>query len=210
MASRQWPGWVKRTLDVLVATGLLLSLLPVLLVVALLVWASSPGPVLFRQARVGKDGRCFTLYKFRTMVHGSDPSIHRAYYRSLIVGEACPNGDTFKLRDDPRTTPVGRVLRRLSLDEVPQLLNVLQGTMSLVGPRPALPYEVELYGPRERRRLTVSPGLTGLWQTSGRARLTFQQMIDLDLSYIDGWSIWLDVRILARTPWAVLVGDGAC
>src|SRR6185295_6235045 len=128
----------------------------------------------------------------------------------LIEGKAESTGNTFKMRNDPRITPVGRILRRLSLDELPQLINILRGEMSLVGPRPPLPYEVEQYGPRELGRLTVTPGLTGLWQVSGRAVLNFHQMIDLDLAYIERWSIWLDLKILAQTPLVVLTGRGAC
>jgi lipopolysaccharide/colanic/teichoic acid biosynthesis glycosyltransferase len=128
----------------------------------------------------------------------------------LIQGTAQATGNTFKLQNDSRITPVGRVLRRLSLDELPQLINVLRGEMSLVGPRPPLPYEVAQYGPRELGRLSVPPGLTGLWQVSGRAILNFHQMIDLDLAYIERWSLWLDLKILARTPLVVLTGRGAC
>jgi lipopolysaccharide/colanic/teichoic acid biosynthesis glycosyltransferase len=188
----------------------LLVLSPLLLLVGALVWRSSPGPVFLRQTRIGKDGRPFRMYKFRTMLADCDPAPHRAFYRSLVKGEARPIGGSFKLTDDPRVTPVGRVLRRLSLDELPQLLNVLKGEMSLVGPRPPLPYEVELYDARALRRLSVRPGMTGLWQVNGRSALDFQQMVDLDLSYITRWSIWLDVAIVLRTPAVVLATRGAC
>ena len=201
---------LKRVLDMLTAAITLLVLLPLLATVALLVWLSSPGPILFRQKRVGINGATFTLFKFRTMYHGASSAIHQAYYKALIEGTADKTGNTFKLKNDPRITPVGRMLRRLSLDEVPQLINVLRGEMSLVGPRPPLPYEVEQYGPRELGRLMVQPGLTGLWQVSGRAILNFHQMIDLDLAYIERWSLWLDLQILARTPLVVLTGRGAC
>ena len=202
----------KRGLDVVVSLTLLLSLVPVLAVIALVIWLdpASPGSVVFHQMRLGKDGRPFRLYKFRTMVRDADAAIHRAYYRQLINGEAERIAGTFKLARDPRITRVGHVLRRFSLDELPQLWNVLKGDMSLVGPRPPIPYEAELYGPRERRRLEVAPGLTGLWQISGRNCLDFQQMIELDLRYIEEWSIWLDLAILVRTPWVVLRGEGAC
>ena len=152
----------------------------------------------------------FCLYKFRTMFANNDQAIHQAYYRALINGEAKPLDGTFKLTYDPRITPIGRFLRRFSLDELPQLLNVLKGDMSLVGPRPPIPYEVELYRPRERSRLSVIPGITGLWQVSGRNSLNFQQMIDLDLAYIERWSLWLDIQILARTVFVVATGRGAC
>jgi lipopolysaccharide/colanic/teichoic acid biosynthesis glycosyltransferase len=200
----------KRALDLLAATVLLLLILPTLLLIGLLVYLSSPGPILFRQRRIGLNGTSFTLLKFRTMYHGTSSAVHETYYRALIQGTAEATGNTFKLRNDPRITPVGRVLRRLSLDELPQLLNVLRGEMSLVGPRPPLPYEVAEYGPRELGRLAVPPGLTGLWQVSGRAILNFHQMIELDLAYVERWSLWLDLEILLRTPLVVLTGRGAC
>jgi lipopolysaccharide/colanic/teichoic acid biosynthesis glycosyltransferase len=202
----------KRCLDLVSAALALLVLSPLLLLVGALVWRSSPGPVFLRQTRIGKDGRPFRMYKFRSMVADADvdPAQHKAYYRSLVSGQARPNGGSFKLTDDPRVTRIGRVLRRLSLDELPQLLNVLKGEMSLVGPRPPLPYEVELYDARALRRLSVPPGMTGLWQVMGRSALDFQQMIDLDLSYISRWSIWLDVAIVVRTPAVVLATRGAC
>ncbi len=200
----------KRSLDVSISTIVLLVLLPVLLVVSLLVRLSSPGPVLFRQQRVGREGKRFSFYKFRTMYYGSDDSAHRAYYQQLVEGAARPVGRSFKLEDDPRVTPIGRFLRRYSIDEFPQLFNVLRGDMSLVGPRPPIPFEVELYGTRELQRLTVRPGITGLWQVSGRSNLDFQTMIELDLAYIAGWSLLNDIRILLRTPWAVISARGAC
>jgi lipopolysaccharide/colanic/teichoic acid biosynthesis glycosyltransferase len=200
----------KRAMDITGASCLLLVLLPILAIIAVLVRCSSTGPILFRQQRVGKGGRVFCLYKFRTMIDDSDPSSHEAYYRMLVAGCGERIGGVFKLANDPRITPIGRMLRRFSLDELPQLLNVLRGEMSLVGPRPPVPYEVELYGARERQRLSVTPGMTGLWQVSGRNMLSFQQMIDLDLVYIDRWSIWLDLLILLRTPVVVVTGRGAC
>jgi lipopolysaccharide/colanic/teichoic acid biosynthesis glycosyltransferase len=210
----RWPHsiaqvWAKRALDVICAVVLLMSLAPLLLVIAVVVHFSSPGPILFRQQRMGAGGRCFVMYKFRTMVAGNDSTLHQAYYSDLIRGAALPINDVFKLVDDPRITRAGRFLRRFSLDELPQLLNILHGTMSLVGPRPPIPYEVELYGPRDRLRFTVRPGLTGLWQVSGRNRLTFQEMIDLDLTYIERWSMRLDVWIILRTPLVMLAGHDA-
>jgi len=201
---------LKRALDVLAAMVILLLILPTFLLIGLLVYLSSPGPILFRQQRIGLNGTSFTLLKFRTMYHGASSAVHETYYRALMQGTAEATGNTFKLKNDSRITPVGRVLRRLSLDELPQLLNVLRGEMSLVGPRPPLPYEVADYGPRELRRLSVPPGLTGLWQVSGRAILNFHQMIALDLAYVEHWSLWLDLEILARTPLVVLTGRGAC
>ncbi len=202
--------WLKRSLDVVITLVLLVLMLPTLLIIAGLVRLSSPGPVLFRQRRIGRDGEAFTLLKFRTMYENSNSAVHESYVRSLIAGTAEAVGDTFKLQRDVRVTRVGRVLRRLSLDELPQLLNVLAGNMSLVGPRPPLPYEVAVYSRRARRRLEVTPGLTGLWQVSGRSNLDFQQMIDLDLAYIERWSMWMDLQILARTPLIVFTGRGAC
>jgi lipopolysaccharide/colanic/teichoic acid biosynthesis glycosyltransferase len=196
----------KRSLDVVVAAVALTILLPAFALIALLVRVSSPGPIILRQLRIGQGGRPFAMLKFRTMFDGSDPAIHQEYYRRLVGGRASSVDGTFKMVEDPRITPAGRILRRLSLDELPQLLNVLKGDMSLVGPRPPLPYEVELYDERARLRLSVPPGASGLWQVSGRNRLNFEQMIDLDLAYIDQWSLWLDVWILLRTPLAVLSG----
>ena len=201
---------IKRAIDLLAAALILLLILPTLLLIGLLVYVSSPGPILFRQRRVGLHGTSFTLLKFRTMYHGAASGVHETYYRALMQGTATATGNTFKLRNDSRVTPVGRVLRRLSLDELPQLINVLRGEMSLVGPRPPLPYEVAEYGARELERLSVPPGLTGLWQVCGRATLNFHQMIDLDLAYIERWSLWMDLTILARTPLVVLTGRGAC
>jgi len=200
---------VKRLIDVTLALALLLVLLPVLLVVALLVSVSSEGPILYKQQRLGRGGQLFWFYKFRTMIHGNDPTDHREYARALIRGEAQPVRGAFKLADDKRVTRVGAFLRRYSLDEVPQLINVLRGQRGRVGPRPPLPYEAELYGPPEWQRLSVTPGLTGLWQVSGRSRLTFDEMVELDLMYIEQWSLWLDLQIMLRTPLAVLTGDGA-
>jgi lipopolysaccharide/colanic/teichoic acid biosynthesis glycosyltransferase len=199
----------KRVLDVAVACILLLALLPLLLVIAFLVWSSSPGPILFSQERVGRNAQRFRMYKFRTMVANGHPDVHRAYYELLVRGVAEPIGGKFKLGNDPRVTALGRILRHYSLDELPQLWNVLRGEMSLVGPRPPIPYEVELYGPREMGRLAVTPGLTGLWQVSGRSLLDFERMIALDLAYIERWSLWLDILILIRTPLVVLSARGA-
>jgi len=188
---------------------LLIMLVPVLLAIAAIIRLDSPGPIVFRQHRVGRAGRMFNFYKFRTMFDGNDPSEHRGYYAQLVRGEAPRVNGSYKLALDRRVTRAGRLLRRYSLDEFPQLLNVLKGEMSLVGPRPPLPYEVDWYGPRELRRLQVTPGLTGLWQVSGRGTLNFQEMIELDLAYINRWSLLLDLRILLRTPWAVVTAKGA-
>ncbi len=202
----------KRSLDIAVSAVLLLLLLPALLLIAAAVRLTSPGPSLFRQVRVGRDGQPFVMLKFRSMRVNSDDAAHRAYVRALLVEDAPPDGGlpgVYKLARDPRVTPVGVLLRRTSLDELPQLFNVLRGQMSLVGPRPALAWEVELYEPEHRRRLDVLPGLTGLWQVSGRSTLTMREALDLDVQYAArcGWS--LDLRILCRTPAALRGRSGA-
>jgi exopolysaccharide biosynthesis polyprenyl glycosylphosphotransferase len=203
----------KRISDIAIAALTLLLLSPFWLLIALLIKFDSKGPVLYTQERVGMDGRIFMVYKFRTMQVNTDSEIHREYQRKFIAGHAEANvGDenkpAYKLRNDPRITRVGRILRRLSLDEVPQLFNVLRGDMSIVGPRPPIPYEVEAYELRHRRRLDMKPGLTGLWQVSGRNRLPFEEMVKLDLFYIENWSLLLDLKIIFRTMLVMLRGDG--
>jgi lipopolysaccharide/colanic/teichoic acid biosynthesis glycosyltransferase len=188
---------------------MLTLLLPVLLVVCLVVRLTSPGPILFRQVRVGRFGRPFVMYKFRTMYVGNSDAIHREYVAKLLADDQPPAGGEhglFKLEADPRITRVGRTLRRTSLDELPQLLNVVRGDMSLVGPRPALPWEAELMGDTQHRRFLVPPGLTGLWQVSGRNFLTMRQGLALDLEYVERQSFMLDLIILLKTVPAVLSG----
>lgn len=203
---RQGYRIVKRGLDVVAAALLLVLLLPTMLMIALAVRLTSRGPVLFRQERCGHGGRPFEMLKFRSMRVDCDDEVHRRYVTALLTQDAAPDGGAagvYKLTRDPRVTPLGRLLRRTSLDELPQLLNVLRGDMSLVGPRPALPWEVELYDSHHRRRLEVPPGLTGLWQVSGRSLLTMRQALELDVAYVDRCSTLLDLRILLRTPAAV-------
>ena len=207
----------KRIMDIAGSLLLLVLCSPILLVVALAVKLSSKGPILFRQQRVGQYGKPFTFLKFRSMYVNNDPTVHRNYVMKLIAGQAerhPANGHRhgiFKLTNDDRVTRVGAFLRRTSLDELPQLLNVLNGEMSLVGPRPAIPYEVAAYQTWHRRRvLDVKPGITGLWQVNGRGRVEFDEMVRLDLRYAREWSPWLDLKILLRTPRAVIVGAGAC
>jgi lipopolysaccharide/colanic/teichoic acid biosynthesis glycosyltransferase len=195
----------KRVLDVLLASILLLASLPLLLAVALAVRVDSPGPILFRQKRCGRHRRPFVVLKFRTMADGASSAVHRRYIAELAHG----GGDSSalkKLTDDARVTRVGSFLRRSSLDELPQLLNVLRGDMSLVGPRPAIDYELEHYEPEHYERFEVRPGLTGLWQVSGRSRLGFTEMLELDAEYARTTSPLLDARILARTPLEILRG----
>ncbi|MFD9908167.1 sugar transferase [Streptomyces sp. NPDC059063] len=194
---------VKEVVDRLGAAILLLLFAPLMVAVGLLVLADSRGGVVYRQRRVGKDGREFTIFKFRTMVAGADGARAQLAHRNEGAGLL------FKLRRDPRVTRVGAVLRRYSIDELPQLFNVLTGSMSLVGPRPPLPEESAAYGPDIRRRLLVKPGLTGLWQISGRSDLPWEEAVRLDLRYVEDWSLALDTVILWKTLRAVLYGQGA-
>ena len=215
---------LKRVMDVLVAATALVVMSPLLALIALAIKLDSPGPVIFRQQRVRgeqdpltphPERNQFTFFKFRSMVTNADASLHRQYVTAYINGHShgINNGDAakplFKMKRDPRVTRVGRLLRRTSLDELPQLVNVLLGDMSLVGPRPALPYEVEQYGDRDRERLIPQAGLTGLWQVSGRTCLTFDEMIALDVQYSRRRSLWLDLQILLKTLPAILSADGA-
>ncbi|WP_407442357.1 sugar transferase [Rhodococcus sp. (in: high G+C Gram-positive bacteria)] len=199
------PAWVvKNILDRVAALAIVVVLAPVLLAVALAVRIDCPGPVLYRQTRVGRDGARFTMYKFRSMVPGADQRLHDVL--ELDAGA----GVLFKAHDDPRITRVGRVIRRYSLDELPQLLNVVRGDMSLVGPRPPLESEVARYGEDgAHRRLFVKPGLTGLWQVSGRSDLSWEESVRADLRYVENWSFTMDLSILRRTVGAVLRRDGA-
>lgn len=194
---------LKRAMDLALGSLLLLMATPLMALIALAIRLDSPGPVIFRQVRVGKDGRLFTMYKFRTMRVGAEQE--QEQLRAL--NEA--SGPLFKIRNDPRVTRVGRILRRLSLDELPQLINVLKGEMSLVGPRPPLPSEVEAYKPWQRQRLSAVPGMTGLWQISGRSDLTFDEMCLLDIYYIENWSPMLDLEIILWTIPRILTGEGA-
>lgn len=193
----------KRTVDIVVSLVGLVLLFPLFAIIALAIRLDSPGPVFFRQVRVGKGEHLFTCFKFRSMRQGADAE----YEKLMEQNEA--QGVFFKIRDDPRVTRVGRFLRRTSLDELPQLFNVLMGHMSLVGPRPAPPYEVQRYQTWHKRRLEVAPGMTGLWQVSGRSELTFDEMVLLDLYYIENWSPLLDLQILLKTIPKVIIGEGA-
>jgi exopolysaccharide biosynthesis polyprenyl glycosylphosphotransferase len=198
---------IKRAFDIAAASAVLLCAGPLMLLASAALWLTQGRPLLFRQVRVGRYGRPFELLKFRTMTVAAADLIHRQYVEQWIAAGA-PAGARFKLSDDPRVTVLGRWLRRFSLDELPQLINVLRGEMSLIGPRPALPYELELYQSWHRRRLDAPPGITGLWQVSGRNHLSFEQMVRLDIEYIDNWSLAKDLRILLRTVPAMLSGGG--
>ena len=206
---------IKRAIDLIGSALLLVLLSPLLALIALVVKCSSPGPALFRQTRVGQGGKHFTFLKYRSMAATSDHSLHEDYVKQFIRGTAARNTNdegerVFKLTQDPRVTRVGRFLRRTSLDELPQLWNVLRGEMSLVGPRPPIPYEVECYEFwHQRRVLELKPGITGLWQVRGRSRTDFDGMVRLDLEYARTWSPWLDLKILLQTPLAVFGASGA-
>lgn len=207
---------LKRAMDI---TGSLCALFisaPLLMLIASAVKLTTKGPVIFRQQRVGQYGRSFTFLKFRSMYTACDPAVHMEYMRSLIRDETSADAGknegphVFKLTNDPRVTPIGRLLRRSSLDELPQFFNVFKGDMSLVGPRPAIPYEVKNYDIWHRQRIfEVKPGITGLWQVAGRSRTKFADMVRLDLQYAKSWSLWLDIKILLRTPRAVISREGA-
>jgi lipopolysaccharide/colanic/teichoic acid biosynthesis glycosyltransferase len=201
-----------RALDVVVSAILLVALVPLFAAIAVAIRLDSPGSVLFRQRRLGRDRVAFKIYKFRTMRADAGHDRHREYVVGLISGEgpAIVNGSTmYKMTGDDRITRVGRFLRRSSLDELPQIWNVLRGEMSLVGPRPPIPYEVDHYPPHWFARFAVKPGLTGLWQVNGRSELSLEQMIQLDIEYASSLSLWLNVKILARTIPVVVQGRGA-
>jgi lipopolysaccharide/colanic/teichoic acid biosynthesis glycosyltransferase len=205
----RFSGGVRRALDLMVAGAVLLALSPLLAILAIVIRIDSKGPVLFRQRRVGRNRREFTIFKFRTMRHDADPARHRKYVQSLIDGNDQPErGRLYKLSVDDRVTPVGRFLRSWSLDELPQLINVMRGEMALVGPRPVIPYEVEMYPEDYLRRFAVKPGLTGLWQVSGRNERTYDEMVSFDIEYAEGASLLLDLQILAKTVPVVLRRQG--
>lgn len=202
----------KRLLDVAIAAAALILLSPLLAIVAVLVRITTPGPALFRQTRVGKDGEPFVLFKFRTMYAGCLDDVHRQYVRKLLQDDEPPHGGrngVYKLDHDDRITPVGRLIRRTSVDELPQLLNVIRGEMSLVGPRPALPWEAEMLDAFQLARFCVPPGLTGLWQVSGRNTLTMKEGLELDVEYVRRQGFVFDLWILLKTIPVVLSTRGA-
>ena len=213
---KRLPLLAKRSMDLVGAALALIVLSPALLVLAILIKLSSKGPVFFRQTRVGQYGEPFVFLKFRSMIVSTDASIHQQYMKRFIAGKTQSSsfGGTqkaiYKIKNDPRVTWIGRLMRRTSLDEIPQFWNVLCGEMSLVGPRPPIPYELEAYDLWHRRRLLeAKPGITGLWQVHARSKTTFDDMVRLDLQYSRTWSLLLDLKILLQTPLAVLSGDGA-
>ncbi len=194
---------VKRALDIILAIMFLIILSPVLLAAAILIKITSEGPVLFIQERVGLNTTRFKFIKLRSMRTGVDQNIHKEYAEALIRGLRSHvnigNETVFKMPYDMRITPVGKIIRKLSIDEIPQFLNVIKGEMSIVGPRPPVPYELKFYNDREKRRLLVKPGMTGLWQVTGRSTTTFERMVAMDLYYISKWSIWMDIEIIFKT-----------
>jgi exopolysaccharide biosynthesis polyprenyl glycosylphosphotransferase len=213
---KKLPLIVKRVMDIVGSGLLLLIISPILAVIALAIKLGSKGPVIFKQERLGQLGKRFHCLKFRTMYANNDPKIHQEYISKYIAGQKESANQVegqqpvYKITNDPRITPVGRFLRKSSLDELPQFWNVMCGQMSLVGPRPPVPYEFEIYDPWHRRKvLEVKPGVTGLWQVSGRSRTRFDEMVRLDLRYCQSWSLWLDIKILLATPGAIFSGDGA-
>jgi lipopolysaccharide/colanic/teichoic acid biosynthesis glycosyltransferase len=215
-SKRRLPQIVKRVIDVAGSAALLLLISPLLAVIALAIKLTSKGPVVFQQVRLGQFGVRFKFLKFRTMYTNNDPKIHQEYTQRFIAGQSGSENTepgkpaVYKITNDSRVTPIGRILRKTSLDEFPQFWNVLRGEMSLVGPRPPVPYEFEAYDIWHRRRvLEVKPGVTGLWQVSGRSRMCFDDMVRLDLRYCQSWSLLLDLKILIATPRAVLSGEGA-
>jgi len=204
---------VKRAIDILFSLAVIILGMPFYLAIALLIKLTSEGPVLFVQDRVGRDGQPFKFYKFRTMLVDNSDASHRNFAEAFIKGrlmseEAESDRPVFKLQNDPRVTSIGRFLRKSSLDELPQFINVLRGEMTLVGPRPPLAYELAHYKEWHRGRLAVKPGLTGLWQVSGRSTVPFDEMVMLDLYYIENWSLALDLKIIARTIPVMLFGFG--
>lgn len=207
--------FLKRTFDMVIASIAFAITVPFGIIIAIFIKLDSRGKIFFKQERVGMDGRVFLCYKFRTMRSDADENLHREAYQKNVSGKfdanaGCEEKPVFgKVKDDPRITKVGKFLRRSSLDELPQILNVLKGDMSVVGPRPPIPYEVDFYELWHRKRLDVKPGITGLWQVSGRNRLMFDEMVRLDLYYIENWSLWLDLKIILLTLPAIFRGDGA-
>lgn len=202
-ALRDWQALLKRVMDVLLAMVVLIITSPIIMLTAIAIKLDSPGPVIFSQKRMGKDGRLFNLYKFRSMCADAEAQV------VALQEQNEASGPLFKIRNDPRVTRVGKIIRRLSIDELPQFWNVLKGEMSVIGPRPALPCEVDKYESWHKRRLEVAPGITGLWQVSGRSDLTFDEMVLLDIYYIENWSLTLDLMILLKTIPTVISGSGA-
>ncbi|MEO7194427.1 MAG: sugar transferase [Pseudonocardiaceae bacterium] len=205
----RWEPVARRAVDLLVVVIALLVLAIPMLLIAMVIMLGTPGPALYRQKRLGRGARPFTMYKFRTMRTGCSDARHRELIARELRGEDTSVDGSWKIDSDPRVTRIGSILRRTSIDELPQLLNVLRGHMSLVGPRPCLDWEAEMFPARFAERFEVSPGLTGLWQVTGRSTMGTLEMLELDLAYVRDWSFWTDLAILLRTVPALLRGHGA-
>jgi lipopolysaccharide/colanic/teichoic acid biosynthesis glycosyltransferase len=205
---------VKRTIDMSVSLLVVILGLPFLIAIALLIKVTSKGPVFFKQKRIGENGRSFIFFKFRTMKEGIDDTLHREFTENFIKGRTAhsalddASSNVYKLTNDPRVTGVGSFLRKVSLDELPQFINIFKGEMTIVGPRPPLPYEYECYEEWHKLRVKVKPGLTGLWQVSGRSQVPFDEMVKLDLYYIENWTIMMDLKIMIKTLPVMLAGTG--
>jgi len=208
---------LKRIVDILGSSLGILIFSPFFILIPICIKLTSRGPVLFRQERVGQYRRNFTFLKFRSMYINNDENVHKEFVYNLIANKTSGEGTekstgqkVFKIKNDSRVTPIGKVLRKTSLDELPQFINVLRGEMSLVGPRPPIPYELEKYAIWHLRRvLEVKPGITGLWQVEGRSSTSFDEMVRLDLQYATNWSVWLDIKLMLKTPWVMVAGKGA-
>jgi len=217
MSSRKYDKGrkIKRLFDIVLSLVFLIILSPIILLITILIKMDSIGPVFYKQTRIGEYGKSFEMIKFRSMRIGAPQNDHKEYTTRLIQENVDPtnftgvNNGSLKRSVDPRITPFGAFIRRFSLDELPQFFNVAIGDMSLVGPRPPLPYEVDVYEQWHRRRLEVLPGITGLWQVTARNQVSFDEMVRLDIEYIDNYSMWMDVKIILQTPWAIVNGNGA-
>jgi len=204
--------YIKRPVEIIIVVGLIIFFSPLMAVIALSIRLFSPGPVFYRQVRAGKNGVSFNMLKFRSMKLENAPDLHREYVQRLIRENVNPKelaSGTLKLQSDPRITGMGKILRKYSLDEIPQLFNVIRGEMSLVGPRPPLPYELEVYEDWHKLRLAIRPGITGLWQVIAHNTCSFEEMVRLDLNYIKTMSLWLDFKIIILTPIEMIRGKGS-
>jgi lipopolysaccharide/colanic/teichoic acid biosynthesis glycosyltransferase len=204
--------YVKRALDIAIALALIVVFGPLMLLIAAGILLSSPGPIFYRQIRIGKNGKQYPMLKFRSMQVKNNPDLHREYVQKLIRENLSPssvNSFSLKMNKDPRITGLGKYLRKFSLDELPQFFNVLGGEMSIVGPRPSLPYEYELYTDWHKKRLSVNPGITGLWQVTAHNSVSFEEMVQIDINYIQSMNLWMDLKIILLTPIEMIRGKGS-
>lgn len=208
----EWPYFsLKRLLDITISLNLLFLCMPLMVLIALAIKIQSPGPIIYKQIRIGKNGRPFPMFKFRSMYESNNTAVHKKYAQRLIRENLSPQdigSHSLKMNGDKRITPIGQIIRSLSLDELPQFFNVLRGEMSIVGPRPPMPYEYELFADWHKKRQTVLPGITGLWQVAARNHVSFDEMVRLDLFYIDHMGLLFDLDIMLRTPFVMLQGKG--